>query len=230
MSWSLETQEDFVKKVLQRLRTLRSFDLGTESTFFLFNWCVERIRTPLTYLRITCSTITTIINLMLTQPLPHTLQQFHVKLNDDWSCSHIDISATKFLPRMETLHTFTFVKSFKWHFREEWTFVDILTSSSVMPDLQQMNFSVVINVDDLNDINHSALFTDYRHVDVHYAFIINDNRSHSELSKHIPLGSQSHSRQIASATFIAESWPDNQPFATPGEYYVSYIPLHNFYE
>ncbi|CAF4709696.1 unnamed protein product, partial [Rotaria sp. Silwood2] len=73
---------------------------------------------------------------------------------------------------MEALHTFTFVKSFKWHYREEWTFVDI-----------------------------------------------DGNRSHSELRKYIPFGSQSHSRQIDSATFIAESWPDNQSLTTPGEDY-----------
>ncbi|CAF4591276.1 unnamed protein product [Rotaria sp. Silwood2] len=194
-----------MEKVLQHLRALRSLNLGMESSFFLFNWCLETIRTPLTYLRITCSTTTTIIDLMLTQSLPHTLQQFHVKLNNDWSSSHIDISAAKLSPRMEALHTFTFVKSFKWHYREEWTFVDILTSSSHMPVLQRMNFSIVINADDLNDINHSALFTDYRHVDVHYAFIIDDKRSYSELIEYIPFASQCHSRQIASATFIAES-------------------------
>ncbi|CAF2577417.1 unnamed protein product [Rotaria sp. Silwood2] len=68
-------------------------------------------------------------------------------------------------------------------------------------------------------MNHSTLFTDYRHVDVHYAFIFDDNRSHSELSKFVPYGSQSHPREIASGTFISECWPDSQPFTTPGENY-----------
>ncbi len=91
-----------------------------------------------------------------------------------------------------------------------------------------MNFSIVVNADDLNQMNHSALFTDYRHVDVHYAFIINDNRPYSEVSKYIPYGNQSHP-QTASATFISNCWSDNQPFTTPGEQYVSYHPFFNFY-
>jgi hypothetical protein len=119
------------------------------------------------------------------------------------------------------LHTFTFSKSFDWHFPEEWTFVDILTSSKVMPILQRMNFSIVIESNDVDHMNHSALFTDYRNVDIHYAFIINDNRLHSEISQYIPHGSQSHPREIGSATFISDCWPDDQLCKTPGQYYVS---------
>ncbi len=115
---------------------------------------------------------------MLTQPLRHKLQQFHVKLNNISSYAYLDISTTKLLPRMEASHTFTFVKSFKWHFRKEWTFLDILISSGVMPILRRVNFAIVINADDLTQMNHSALFTDYPHVDIHYAFCINDNRIH----------------------------------------------------
>ncbi|CAF4224611.1 unnamed protein product, partial [Rotaria sp. Silwood2] len=156
---------------------------------------------------------------MLTHPLRHPLQQFHVKVNDAYTISHYDISDTEFLCRVEALHTFTFVKSFKWHFREEWTFLDILTSSNIMPILRRMNFSIVINADDLNQMNHSEFFTDYRHVDVHFAFIIDDNRLHSELSKYVPCGSQSHPQEIATATFVSDYWPDNQPFTTPDDYY-----------
>ncbi|CAF3361278.1 unnamed protein product [Rotaria sp. Silwood2] len=123
---------------------------------------------------------------MLTHPLRHPLQQFHVKVNDAYTISHYDISDTEFLCRVKALHTFTFVKPFKWHFGEEWTFLDILTSSNIMPILRRMNFSIVINADDLNQMNHSEFFTDYRHVDVHFAFIIDDNRLHSELSKYVP--------------------------------------------
>lgn len=72
---------------------------------------------------------------MLTQPLPHTLQQFHVKLNDTHDASLLYASDAQLLSQMEALHTFTFVKSFKRHFREEWEFLDILTSSRVMPSL-----------------------------------------------------------------------------------------------
>ncbi|CAF3140209.1 unnamed protein product, partial [Rotaria sp. Silwood2] len=218
VSWGLECLEDLMKKILRGLRALRSLDFGMESSFFLPFWSLEEIKTPLTYLRITTSAIIIIIHLMLTQPLRHTLQQFHVKLNDIHSDPYLDISAAKLLSRMEALHTFTFVKSFNWHFTKEWTFLDILTSS-VMPILRRVNFAIVINTDDLIRMNHSALFTDYRHVDVHYAFVINDDRLHGKLSKYVPCSSQSLPRQIASATFISECWPDNQLFITPSEQY-----------
>jgi hypothetical protein len=216
-----ENLEDFMIKVLHRLLNLRSLDFGMESSFFLHPWCLKTIEIPLTYLRITTSAIPTIVHLMLTQPLPHTLQQFHVKLNNNCKALQINISSVKLLTRMEVLHTFTFSKSFDWHFPEEWTFVDILTSSKVMPILQRMNFSIVIESNDVDHMNHSALFTDYRNVDIHYAFIINDNRLHSEISQYIPHGSQSHPREIGSATFISDCWPDDQLCKTPGQYYVS---------
>lgn len=225
----LESLDDFTKKVLQRLSVLHSLDLGMESSFFLRLWRLETIQTPLTYLRITVSTINTMLQLMLTRPLRHTLQQFHVKLNDVYSATHHNISAAKLLPKMEALHTFTFVKSFNWHFMEEWTLLDILTFSSIMPILRRMNFAIVMNFNDLNQMNHSALFNDDRHVDIHYVFIVNDNRLHSKLSKYVSCGSKSHSRKIASATFISDCWPDNQLFTTPGEKYVSYHLLYNFH-
>lgn len=159
---------------------------------------------------------------MMTQPLSHTLQQLHITINNVASSPFFLLPDAHFWPRMEALHTFTFVTSFKWHFRNEWALVDTLTSSNVMPLLRRMNFCIVIHIDDLNQINHSALFADYRHIDVNYAFMITDNRQHIELRDYVPHGSQSHPHEIVSATFISEYWPDNQSFKTPGLRYVSY--------
>ncbi|CAF3347551.1 unnamed protein product [Rotaria socialis] len=158
---------------------------------------------------------------MSTTPLACTLQQLHIKMS---VCNDIDRSlhAKGCLPRMEALHTFTFLKSFHSYSSEEWTLVNVLTSSSVMPILRRMNFSIVIARNDLDRMTNSALFTDYRRVDIHYALIINDNRPLFELSKYVPRGSQSHPRQIASATFMFDYWPHDQPFTTSEQFYVSY--------
>ncbi|CAF3172646.1 unnamed protein product [Rotaria sp. Silwood2] len=61
------------------------------------------------------------------------------------------------------------------HSSEEWTFVDVLTTFNVMPVLRRMNFSIVIDVNDLDQMTQSPLFNDDRHIDVHYAFVIHDN-------------------------------------------------------
>jgi len=158
---------------------------------------------------------------MITQPLSHTLQQLHITINDVASNSHPRLPYAHFWPQMKVLHTFTFVKSFNWHFSKEWTLIDTLTSSDIMPMLRRMNFCIVIDTDDLHGMHRSALFTDYRHVDVHYAFMINDNRQHIELSDYLQGHSQSHRRQIVSATFISECWPNNQLFKAHDLLYVS---------
>jgi hypothetical protein len=216
-SWNLC---EFITKTLNHLSALRLLDLGMESSFFLHRWPFKTIQIPLIYLTITLSTTDALLSIMLTEPLSHTLQQLHINLAHE-SYHRNNLDTILLLPRMEALHTFSFVKSFDWHFYLEWTFVNLLTSR-VMPVLRRMNFSLVIDVDDLIRMRNSALFTDFRHIDVHYAFIINDDRPHIELLNYIPHGSQSHSRQIASATFISDCWPDNQPFTTPGRTYVSF--------
>ncbi len=71
-------------------------------------------------------------------------------------------------------------------------------------------------------MNHSSVLTDFRHVDVRCALIINDDRSHMELREYVLHYIQFRSRQMVSATFISECWPDNQSFLTPDQYYVSF--------
>ncbi|CAF4089515.1 unnamed protein product, partial [Rotaria sordida] len=151
--------------------------------------------------------------------LPH-LKKLQIKgVCNYFDICHFVMQHANTLTHLTIESSWYHLRSFKWHFMEEWTLLDMLTSSRVMPILRRMTFSIVINAVDLNHMNHSAIFTDYRHVDVHYAFIFDDNRSHSELSKFVPYGSQSHPREIASGTFISECWPDSQPFETPGEKY-----------
>ncbi|CAF2725237.1 unnamed protein product [Rotaria sp. Silwood2] len=210
-SWNLL---EFVTEVINNLVGLRSLNLGLESSFFLHRWPFKTIQTPLIYLSITLSTTCDLLNIMLTQPLTYTLQELHIKLSHMYNIIY-SLDRRHLLPRMESLHTFSFVKSFNWYSVIEWTFVNQLTSSSVMPILRRMNFSLVANGDDLVRMSKSALFTDNRRIDVHYALIINDDRSHTDLIKSVPHGNQYNLRQIASATFISDCWPDNQPFTTP---------------
>jgi hypothetical protein len=52
--------------------------------------------------------------------------------------------------------------------------------------------------------------------------MVDDNREHFKLNQHIPPhGSLSHPRQIASATFISESWPIDPTIRDRDEIYVS---------
>ncbi|CAF4861796.1 unnamed protein product, partial [Rotaria sp. Silwood1] len=216
-SWNLC---EFITKILNHLSALRSLDFGMESSFFLHHWPFKTIQVPLVYLAITLNITRTLLDIMSTEPLSHTLEQLHIKLLDE-SYLINSLGAIRLLPRMKALHTFSFVKSSNWHSIVEWTFVNLLTSSNIMPVLRRMNFSLVISVDDLIRMRNSALFTDFRHIDVHYAFIIDDDRPHIELLNYVPLGSQSHPRQMASATFISDCWPDNQPFRTPRQIYLT---------
>jgi hypothetical protein len=189
-----------------------------ELSFFLHHWPFKTIQLPLIYLAITLSTTCILLDIMSTEPLSHTLEQLHTRLANESNLQD-NLDAINILPQMKTLHTFSFVKSFHWYSIVEWRFLNLLTSSNIMPVLRRLNFSLVINVHDLIQMRNSAVFTDFRHIDINFAFVINDERPHKELVNYV---TQFHSRQIASATFISDCWPDSQPFTTPDLFYVSF--------
>ena len=217
-SWNLC---DFIKNTLNRLSALRSLDFGIERTTHLHHWPSRTIETHLTYLRITLVTPFVLFNLMNTQPLSRTLQQLHITMSDVASSPHPRFPNTNVWPRMEVLHTFTFIKSFNWHFSKEWFLLDTLTCSNVMPLLRRINFCIVIDINDLDRMYHSPLFTDDRHVDTNYAYIINDNREHIQLIDYVRHTNQSHRRQIVSATFISKCRPNNHLFKAHNLHHVS---------
>ncbi|CAF4703699.1 unnamed protein product [Rotaria sp. Silwood2] len=216
-SWNLC---EFLERTLCHLRTLQSLDLGMETSFDLHKWPFKTIQAPLIYLKITLGRTSLLIDILSTKPLSYTLQQLHIKIADFCGDMWLCLRDKDFLPRMESLHTFTFVKSFKRYLSEEWTLVNVLTTFNVMPVLRRINFSIFIDVNDLDQMTHSALFNDDRHIDVHYAFMINDNREHFELNQYVPYGSLSHPRQIASATFISECWPVDPTIINHDEVYL----------
>jgi hypothetical protein len=111
---------------------------------------------------------------------------------------------------------------------DECSLIDVLTSSTVMPVLQRAKMIIAIDVWDLNRIDRSALFDDHRRVDVQYAFILDNDRSHIDRSPRIPRGSRFHPRPVASATFIRRDLINNQPCAILGNRYVSYSLIKSF--
>ena len=186
------------------------------------DWNITPIRVPLTYLRITVHRVADLLAIMSTRPLSTTLRQLHVKLRDKGVGLSIRASEMKIAFRMSSLHTFTFVKSLSRKFPDEWTLIDTLTSSTIMPVLRRAKLIVAINVWDLNRIDRSALFNDDRRVDVQYAFGLTDHRSHTYLYPRIPRGSRSHPRCVASATFVENTSIDARPHPSALNFYVSH--------
>jgi hypothetical protein len=122
---------------------------------------------------------------------------------------------------MSSLHTFTLMKPLSYETTEDWAFIDLLTSSQVMPVLKRIHFIVAIGTSDLERIAQSMLFNDDRNVDVHFAILLNNNQCHAELSKRIPYGSRSHPRSLASATYWRDMSDYDWTQELPIQLYVS---------
>jgi hypothetical protein len=209
--------------VLRYLPALRSLDLGFDSSHFIMDWDTIPVRAPLTYLRVTLDCVSDLLAIMMTRPLSTTLRQLHVKIRDSGLILGFQVSEMQIAFSMSSLHTFTFIKSLYRQFVDEWKLIDALTSSNVMPVLQQAKVIVAIEASDLNPIGRSGLFNDHRLVDVQYAFIIADDRSHADFNKQITRGSRSHPRFVASATFVRGTSTDNRSYGKYGQRFVSFI-------
>lgn len=154
--------------ILIYLPALRSLDIGMN--YYGTRWPITTTIVPLTYLRVYLPCMNTCIRLMSIKPLADTLHQLHVKIYNSSFNTHSHVSISNLSIQMVNLHTFTLVQDFFSEFPIEWTMFEMLTSSKVMPVLQRSNVSIFININDLNRIGLSSLFTDHRHVDVHFAF------------------------------------------------------------
>jgi hypothetical protein len=71
-----------------------------------------------------------------------------------------------------------------------------------MPVLQRTNLSIFININDLNRIGSSPIFTDHRRVDVHFAFNLINCPQYINVTPYIPRGNRFHPRDIVGATFV----------------------------
>ncbi|CAF4405730.1 unnamed protein product, partial [Rotaria sp. Silwood2] len=198
--------------ILIHLPALRSLDLGMN--YYGTRWFFTTAIVSLTYLRIVVSTMDMLVRLMSTPPLSTTLHQLHVKVGNSDFNTRSPISTSPLSIRMVSLHTFTLVQTFFSMLTIEWVFFEMLTSSNVMPVLRRANVSIFIDISDLNCISSSSLFTDHRHVDVHFAFSLINCPRYVEVTQYIPRGNRFRPREIVGATFVVNYWCDRSEWET----------------
>ncbi|CAF3801511.1 unnamed protein product [Rotaria sp. Silwood1] len=187
------------------LPALRSLDVGMN--YYGTRWFFTTAIVSLTYLRIVVSTMDMLVRLMSTPPLSTTLHQLHVKVGNSNFNTRLPLP-TSLSIRMVSLHIFTLVQTFFSMLTIEWVFFEMLTSSNVMPVLRRANMSIFIDINDINCISSSSLFTDHRHVDVHFAFSLINCPRYVEVTQYIPRGNRFRPREIVGATFVVNYWRD----------------------
>ncbi|CAF1582214.1 unnamed protein product, partial [Didymodactylos carnosus] len=160
------------------------------------SWPITTCIAPLTYLCLGLRSMDILVRLISTPSLSNTLRQLHVKLCNNTFNTQTTISTTNLSIRMVNLHTFTLVQNFFSELTIKWTVFEILTSSNVMPILRRTNVSIFININDLNRVSSSPLFTDHRHVDVNFAFNLINCLQYIKMTQYIPRGNRFHPREI----------------------------------
>ncbi|CAF2659818.1 unnamed protein product [Rotaria sp. Silwood2] len=166
------------------------------------------IYVPLTYRRLALTSIGDLVRIMRTSQLACALRQLHVTIDNGDYNDYCAATTSNQLIRMVNLHTFTFCKPFFSTLIMRWILIEILTLSNVMHVLQRANISIFININDLNHIRLSLLFTDHRHVDVRFAFSLINCLPHLEVPQYIPRGNRFHPREVVGATFVVNHWSE----------------------
>ncbi|CAF3397041.1 unnamed protein product [Rotaria sp. Silwood1] len=156
---------------------------------------------------------------MSTPPLFKTLRQLHICI----SYNHSPKPTANLSIPMFNLHTFTLVQTFFSMYTIEWTLFETLTSSKIMPILRRANVSLFIDINDLNRISSSALFTDHRHVNVNFAFNLFNCPKYIEMTQYIPRGNRFHPREISRGHQYNHHMWYSLPW-TFDEFFHEYIP------
>jgi hypothetical protein len=209
-----------IDEVLVHLPALRSLDLGMN--YYGTRWPITTAIASLTYLRISLPSIDILVHLMSTPPLFKTLRQLHICI----SYNHSPKPTANLSIPMFNLHTFTLVQTFFSMYTIEWTLFETLTSSKIMPILRRANVSLFIDINDLNRISSSALFTDHRHVNVNFAFNLFNCPQYIEMTQYIPRGNRFHPREIVGVTFVVNHWSNRSEWLTDGDPFVSDFQLY----
>ncbi len=209
--------------LLNDLPALRSLDLGMK--YHGTAWLNTTAIVPLTYLCLSLSSMDSLILLLSTPPLSNTLKQLHAKIGNSRFNIHSSMSACDLSIQMINLHTFILVQKFFSALTIKWTIFERLTSSKVMPVLRRANVSIFLRMNDLSRIGSSSLFTDHRHVDVHFAFHLIKCRQSSEVTQYIPRGHRFHPREIVGATFLINNWTNRSKWVTEDNPFVSHSSL-----
>ena len=167
---------ELLKDVLPHLNCLRSLDCGQDTGFSLVYWYVTKVECPLQYLRVPINDIPQLLHLISNKTFSMTLEEMHVTMrNDHIRRENCSLPKQFELPWMSNLHTFTFVQSIFGKSRFEWTTIELVTASNVMAVLRRMNLAMFININEVDSINRSALFIDYRQIDIQFAFIVDES-------------------------------------------------------
>jgi hypothetical protein len=203
------------------LPALRSLDLAMD--YYATRWPVTTVMVPLNYLRLVLPSTDILIRLMSTPSLSQTLRQLHVRLSYNERpppTPNLSISMTK-------LHIFTLVQTFFSMFTIEWIFFEMLTSFNVMPVLRRANISIFIDNKDVNCLSSSPLFTDHRHVDVHFAVSLVNCPQYADITQYIPHGNRFHPREIVGVSFVVNHRSDPSEWHAGGDPFVSYFILYS---
>ncbi|CAF2213932.1 unnamed protein product [Rotaria magnacalcarata] len=213
------------ENVLPHLNALCSLDLGQDTGFGLTNWYITTIQCPLNYLRVSMTHIPHLCHVMSRETLSTTLEQLHVTMRSQHVRRKNSLPKGLVLSKMINLHTFTLVQSiFYRSSRIEWSTIESLTASNVMPALRRMDLAIFITVDDLDCINRSSLFMDDRRIDIQFAFIIDDTSRGNQLSHYVPHGSRFHPRQIFDSYPLAYDVWYTLPWAFE-QFFDSVVPI-----
>ena len=205
--------------LLVQLPALRCLDLGVN--YHRTGWPFTTMIVPLTYIRLHLQDTETLVELMSTPPLSNTLRQLHIEMGND----RFDLSSHALISTLSigmiNLHTFTLVQKCFSVLTVEWTNVELLTSSRVMPALRRANVALFVDINDFSRISSASLFTDHRQVEVNFAFSLVNCRRYNEMTQFIPRGGCFHPREIAGVTFVVNDWCDRSKRLDNGDPYVS---------
>ncbi|CAF2504455.1 unnamed protein product [Rotaria sp. Silwood2] len=192
--------------ILIHLPALRTLDFGF--TYYWITWPIT-VCVPLTYLRVALTSMGDLVRIMSTSQLACALRQLHVTIDNGNYNDYCTATTSNQLIRMVNLHTFTFFKLFLDYNNE----MDIDRHSDIVQCHACSSTS-------------SPLFTDHRHVDVHFAFSLINYPQHLEVTQYIPRGNRFQPREIVGATFVVNHWSeksewltDGDPFARGDQYY-----------
>ena len=186
--------------IVIHLPELRCLDMGMDYSYI--RWKSTATIVPLTYLRLHLLSLDTLISVMSTPPLSDTLRELHVLLGTSSSQTCYGKLTSNISIQMVHLHTFTFLQKCFSSLTIKWANFEVLTSSKVMPVLRRANVSIFLGIDSFNSLRSSSLFTDHRHVDVHFAFHLINSSEYLRATQYIPHGNNFHSREIIGAKFV----------------------------
>jgi hypothetical protein len=211
--------------LLRHLPALQWLDIGANRQFSMRCWHIVSIPMSLSYLRLTLSDVNHVLLVMSTRPLPDTLRELHVTMED------YDVHDDEILknivrsPPMIHLRNFTLVKPFFSTLSINWKTVESITHPSVMPVLRRVKLAIVILIENLDHFCHWLLFVDHRHINLQFALSLIDWREEIKPDEIVMPTSRFYPRQIVGATMTVKKTFPMGKHAIMDMNYVSFASL-----